>query len=109
MDLVTLAMAAAMGGGGSGGGSSGGVLVVRGTTTDGVTTLDKTWQEIVDAGFSVLSTYNSERDVTLIESFGGYMVNRENPDIPVYFVFYGNDLTFGAPSANDYPNDEGLR
>lgn len=45
MDLVTLAMAAAMGGGGGGGSSGGGVLVVH--DVDG--TLDKTWQEIHDA------------------------------------------------------------
>ncbi len=93
--------------GGSGGGSSGGgVLVVHGTTVDGVTTLDKTWQEIVDAGFSVVTTYDSERDLTLIESIWGYTVDRENPDMPVYLVIYGNGHTFGAISANDYPNDD---
>lgn len=50
MDLVTLAMAAAMGGGG-GGGSSGGVYTVNVTWSEdsSTATLDKTWQEIYDA------------------------------------------------------------
>lgn len=86
-------------------GGSGGVLIVHGTTVDDVTTLDKTWQDIVDAGFSVVYTYDSERGVTYIESILGYKVDRETQEMPLYIVFYGNGLTYFANSPNDYPND----
>lgn len=58
MDLVTLAMAAAMGGGGGGGSSGGGVLVVH----DVEGTLDKTWQEIHDAMLSGGAVYDGGDD-----------------------------------------------
>lgn len=68
MDLVTLAMAAAMGGGGSGGGSSGGgVLVVQFTYDPDTGNLvgDKTCKEVWDAyiaGSCVLFKIYSDND-----------------------------------------------
>ena len=84
-------------------GGSGGVLVVHGTTVDGVTTLDKTWQEIVDEGFSVLYIHNPDVvGATFISAIVGYVVGSESS---AYVVGYGYDNTFYAPSPNDYPND----
>lgn len=84
--------------------SSGGVLVVHESVSGGVATLDKTYQEIVDAGFA-----------SLISSVG----SDEYPGYTVYVLYYyggtaadgfevefsgDGTLMFTADSANDYPS-----
>ena len=77
--------------------AKGGVLVC---TMDGQTmALDKTWQEIADAGFAVLSA--SEGGGTIfatINSIGGGDGNYH-----VVFVSGSMQLTFLASSADGYP------
>ena len=83
--------------GGGGGGTGGGALIVH--DNDG--TLDKTWQEIADAGFAILN----------IEGTVGFTCNLEHSD--AYYVTFatilptgtGFDDPFGyaTESANGYP------
>ena len=83
----------------SGGGSGGGVLVV--TDTDG--TLDKTWQEIVDAEYSVLKYQNgvgSYEYEPLSLTYTGPGVD----ETVIYAVSYG-PAQFGTTSASGYPAD----
>ena len=84
---------------GNGGGSGGGVLVV--TDTDG--TLDKTWQEIHDAGFSVLN-YGIGIYTTnfFISNESGYRVvfsHAYSDKGNVYVI----DRVYTASSASGYP------
>lgn len=92
MDLVTLAMAAAMGGGGGGGSSGGGVLVVH---VDENEVLDKTWQEIKESPFAVLKVEDEYRAswlaVSLARNYDG-----------IYKVFIDED-TYTADSPDGYP------
>lgn len=76
-----------------GGGGGGGVLVVH--NTDG--TLDKTWQEIYDAGFSTLRTGQDQYiQLAAVIDDGDYIVS--------YWTFgLSNPLVYVASAPNDYP------
>lgn len=79
-----------------GGGSGGGVLVV--TDTDG--TLDKTWQEIHDAGFAVLWLDDGadilSMDTCFYQDGEGYSVSFNS-------LAYGDPILYRASSASGYP------
>ena len=93
-DPVSFAMGAKSGGGGS----SGGVLVVG---LDMQTmTLDKTWQEIVDAGFAVLP-YSEDGETTVI--FYLYSYTNNGSSYGVVFKQQAIELTCAATSADGYP------
>ena len=83
---------------GAGGGA--GVLTV---TVDADDTLDKTWQEIYDAGFAVMATGSPEVGwLTQLYSNGtGYYVAFSE-------VINGNVITvvYVAETADDYPAEE---
>jgi hypothetical protein len=88
--------------GGGGGGSGGGVLVVH---EDAEThALDKTWQEIYDAGFSVLFSYYSEEGGT--ETAVSYITMYYTSD-SLYGVGYANvqggSNVYMCDTANGYP------
>ena len=101
MDLVTLAMAAAMGGGGSGGGSSGGVLVVNDTEW----TLDKTASEIMAAGEAGIVVIKSEDDMTETSFINPIVEFRAGPDgYEFYFFSAGESARYTAATSNDYPS-----
>ena len=75
---------------GNGGGSGGGVLVV--TDTDG--TLDKTWQEIHDAGFAVSVNNEDGKTINYITFIGidnGYIIETMN------------EYNYIVSDASDYP------
>ena len=97
-----IALAKAFGGGSGGGGSSGGgVLVVH--NVDG--TLDKTWQEIVNAMASggAANVFVSNEDILAIQVIQNayYNPEEEHP----YIVKIGM-LTFTSETANGYPMAE---
>ena len=60
--------------------------------------LDKTWQEIVDAHFSVMPI--SQDDAYTVYLFGGYM---ESGHMVMYYSANGDTLVYFASSADDYP------
>lgn len=84
--------------GGGGGGSSGGVLVVHETTVDGVSTLDKTWQEIHDADFAVISILD---DGTRI--FEPVYMAAQDSDTSFTVRTY-DDVDYTTDSASGYPS-----
>lgn len=91
--------------GGSGGGSGGGVLVVHETVSDITHTLDKTWQEIVDAGFAVLhiTRSNGSTDIYELRNFGhdaviGYQVS--------FYDLQQGSWAYQVDSATGYPSYE---
>ena len=81
---------------GGGGGSGGGVLVVH---VDAQTmALDKTWQEIVDAGFAVLSIGDDEVSLYELSDY-----NASVHTVGFYRPLDAAELIFAATSADDYP------
>lgn len=93
--LIEAGVAIEIGGGGTGGG----VLVV--TETEG--TLDKTWQEIHDAGFSILN----DGGIICLLSYCGYD-GPANAYIVNYIDISGGSSNFvyypfSASTASDYP------
>ena len=90
----TIALIKALSNGG--GGSGGGVLVVHETVSGGTHTLDKTWQEIYDSGYSVLALVEGS-DVM----FFAITYISSSP----YIVTFGGDA-YTAASASDYPSHE---
>ena len=83
--------------GGSGGGSSGGgVLVVH----DVHGTLDKTWQEIKDAGFAILNLENTIGYLYNITSADGYEVDFFSVALGPAF---DDPLGYVADTASGYP------
>jgi hypothetical protein len=91
-------------GGGSGGGSTGGgVLAVTETASGDTYTLDKTWQEIYDAGIAFV-TFDEEYPAKGLIS--DVRVSPGDPD-PKYLVTIFNGLrpvSYYAETANDYPS-----
>lgn len=89
-------------GGGGGGSSGGGVLVVHETVSDMTHTLDKTWQEIVDAGFAVLYIVTRiGTDVYALYHFG--------IDSGLYEIWFNGQqglFTYSTDSATGYPSYE---
>lgn len=86
--------------GGSGGGSSGGgVLVVH--DVDG--TLDKTWQEIVNAMASggAAKVFVSNEEILGVQAITNAYYNPEEGERP-YIVKIGM-MTYTSQTANDYP------
>lgn len=96
--------------GGSGGGSSGGGVLVVNITAEGEeqATMDKTWQEIYDAPFSVARMQNGQTSDMLCQISA---INHRNSTYSVSVIFTGgagssvsfNSVEFSAESANDYP------
>ena len=102
-------------GGGGGGSSGGGVLVVN-VIPEGeesaTMTMDKTWQEIYDAPFSVARVQTGQTGATLCQIYS--IIQQDS----VYYVSIlwatveGGSVnftsrTFHAESANDYPTTGG--
>ena len=95
--------------GGSGGSSGGGVLVVN-VIPEGEesATMDKTWQEIFDAPFSVARIQTGQTRVMLCQI---YNIEQQDSEYSVSVIFptaSGDSMnfagmTFFAESANDYP------
>ena len=95
--------------GGGGGSSGGGVLVVN-VIPEGeeTATMDKTWQEIYDAPFSVARVQAGQTSVMLCQI---YDIEQQGSEYSVSIIFAtgaGSSLnfasmTFSAESANDYP------
>lgn len=83
-----------------GGGSGGGVLVVNGTIDGATMTLDKTWQEIHDAGTVVLIF---EFDADTQVSNWLTMVYYTNGEYGCTFIG-GNKIEFHTDSADGYPS-----
>lgn len=89
--------------------AGGGVLVVN-VIPEGEesATMDKTWQEIYDAPFSVVRVQTGQTSVMLCQI---YDIRQQDSDYYVSIIFpigAGQDLnfagrTFHAESANDYP------
>lgn len=100
-----VALAKGLGGSG-GGGSSGGVLVVNVTWGDTTATLDKTWQEIHDAGWGVVKNIDGNGyecgyifSTTELELIGGGAVYSVN----VYSFGIADIIVFSTQSASGYP------
>lgn len=85
----------------NGAASGGSVLVVH---EDAEThALDKTWQEIVDAGFSVLEVYNGQYSAYMMYAFAGY-----SDSGAVYTVLYNPDKSYSVDDDPDgYPRTSG--
>ena len=101
MDMNTIALIKGLAGNGGGGSSGGGVLVVH-QDADGV--LDKTWQEIHDAGLSVF-LFN-EGGIDLVAYCTS--LNAKSPSWSVVYAGTESDgttytATFIADSADGYP------
>lgn len=79
-----------------GGGGGGGVPTVE-ASNDGV--LNKTWQEIFDAGFCVLK-YSGEMGISY-----NVLTSVDHDNDGYYVTFYSGEVwfTFIASTANDYP------
>lgn len=88
--------------GGGGGSSGGGVLVVHQNADTGA--LDKTWQEIHDAGFAVLSIDVSDGGYEGVGFASIISIGMFGDSYSVTFA--GNGLTFSASAASDYPAPE---
>lgn len=100
---------------GGGGGSGGGVLVVNlvyDESTD-KNTLDKTWQEIKDAGYAVLVTDNSNEETISIQIYAT-LAEIQGGNIPGFGSSYGvcfkrfngtqlESFWYFTTSANGYP------
>ena len=85
------------------GGSSGGVLVVNTTWGDTTVTLDKTWQEIHDAGWGVVNDVDEQGSYGFI-TWSGVSGSIVNPTYGVTVAVLVDDpITFSAASASDYP------
>lgn len=80
---------------GGGGGSGGGVLIVN----DVNGTLDKTWQEIYDAGFSVL-----KEPTGLLMFCAGALVYDGSYIVPYFNPMANAVIDWTASSANGYPS-----
>lgn len=83
------------GGGGGGGSGGGGVLIVN----DVNGTLDKTWQEIYDAGFSVIKEPNG-----LLMFCAGALTYDGNYIAPYFNPMLNTVTDWTASSANGYPS-----
>ena len=86
-----------------GGGSGGGVLVVH----DVSGTLDKTWQEIYDAGFCVVAT-GTEDDITYMPLFNAYEYDGDY-GVGAMTIDANNNVIiiwYMASSADGYPVHE---
>lgn len=81
--------------GGGGGGSGGSVLIVN----DVNGTLDKTWQEIYDAGFSVL-----KEPTGLLMFCAGALVYDGSYIAPYFNPMANAVIDWTASSANGYPS-----
>lgn len=87
-------------GGGGGGGSGSGILVVHRDESD---ILDKTWQEIVDAGVSVLiPSYQDEGDVLVVNYIALAYIEDGKYGV-VYSLPGGSSNLYLTDSANGYP------
>ena len=86
---------------GSGGGSSGGgVLVAHADYDDDTVPLDKTWQEIHDADFTVIvltSTNDPSQKVFEI------VTSVRQDDETTFIVYTHDDVTYVSESADGYP------
>ena len=95
--------AIAKNGGGGGGGSGGGVLVCHMSTVGEDEVLDKTWQEISDAGFAVLYVDESQEGVTELTILQLYTIGKLNDDTMFGVGFYNAtrmmDIQFVATSS----------
>ena len=89
---------------GSGGGG-GGVLVVH----DVNGTLDKTWQEIVNALHTqeVLMFVTTEEDGWTSVSVCNVYNYAENPDMPMYILSFEGAGDYFTDTPNGYPASEG--
>lgn len=82
--------------------SGGAVLVVNAVQDNDTIRLDKTWQEITDAGFAVLwKSLNHE--LTVYQLYSTYY--EENVEYAVVFAtfFSENTVTFQSSTADGYP------
>lgn len=79
----------------AGGGSGGGVMIVN----DVNGTLDKTWQEIYDAGFSVIKEPNG-----LLMFCAGALTYDGNYIAPYFNPMLNTVIDWTASSANGYPS-----
>lgn len=90
------------GGGGSGGG--GGAMVVHTVYDAGITSLDKTWQEIYDAlasGTPCIIVYENAEDEIANQA---YLTKAELYDEGVYNVYTMDEMTtYKATSPSGYP------
>lgn len=77
------------------GGSGGGVLVVTATTEGNATTLDKTWQEINDADFAVVTDGSARKFVANVAY---------NEKTGIYTVTDSSNISYTADSASGYPS-----
>lgn len=84
-----------------GGGGSGGMLFVTSTVIDGAPTLDKTYQEIEDAGFSVFKEevsgfyhYSWQSGIGYVEGYG-FSVSYTNQN--------GQTAGYSCNAKSDYP------
>ena len=98
-------------GGGGGGSSGGGVLVVNvipGGEESETMTMDKTWQEIYDAPFSVARVQTGPTSAMLCQIYNTRQQDSEYSVSIIVTTGEGQSLnftsrTFNAESANDYP------
>lgn len=100
MDVTTLAICKKMIENG-GGGTGGGVLVVHQSgDNDTGYTLDKTWQEIHDADFSIIVTEDTDGKwyVQITSAF----IDGQN-----YIVTGGSTAEYATTSADGYPQSGG--
>lgn len=90
-------------GSGGGGGTGGGVLVVN----DNNGTLDKTWQEITNAGFAIILNGSLPFVGTQIYALANFKADEEESEYSVSFINIFNtsaeNETYIATSADGYP------
>lgn len=86
------------------GAGGGGVLVVH----DVNGTLDKTWQEIVNALHTqeVLMFATTEYDGATVTAIGRVYNYEENPDMPIYVLSFESTGDYLADTPNGYPSKE---
>ena len=88
---------------GSGGGTGGGVLVVN----DNNGTLDKTWQEITNAGFAIILDDSLQFAGTQILALARFKADEEESEYVVAFISLFNTsaalVSYIAESAEGYP------
>lgn len=82
-----------------GGGSGGGVLVVNGTIDGNTMTLDKTWQEIHDAGAAMLKF-----EISSAQNFAWLLAVAIEDGAYVCEFMGGNNIDFTTDSADGYPS-----
>ena len=100
-------------GSGGGGGTGGGVLVVGVTMTETTATLDKTWKEIHDASFAVVSETQEGEGSVINKNIwpvlgcsidnGSYDVAIAVGSIDENNMYVFNAVNLQADSENDYP------